>query len=196
MKRIYQEGALRFTFSREWMVRKFDHHSFYKVLSSAGLKGVDFIAVRPGQLVLIEVKNYRHVRNGHRRPAVQQSLNRPHQIATSIAHKYSDTRHAIRAIQSYYRRHWEYRLMTPTLSRFRWQWSERSFWTHAAQLEQSPGAITFLLWLATDPGDQQVVTQLHQALRKELADEAGQLYVTDEHHEPLPGLTVEWNVTP
>lgn len=190
--RTYTEGVVQFSFSPEWLVRKYDDHTFYRGLSGVGLKGVDFIAVRPGQLVLIEVKNYRHVRNGQRRRVVGETIRQSERIADAIAQKCLDTLRAIRVIHTYYLRKWDYRLTSPLFGRFHWQWSDRSFWTHVAQALSGPAQVTLLVWLATDPGDQSLAHQLLPIIRKELDDQVGRVLITDEKHQPLPGIRVKW----
>lgn len=180
MGRSYTEGNLSFTFSNGWMVRKYDHHTFYQGLSGAGLKGVDFIAVRPHQLLLVEVKNYRHVRNGRRRATVARSLEDPQAIADAIARKGWDTLRAIKAIHTYYRRKLDYRLFAPLLHQFWWAWSDRSFWTHAAREAQSPSSATFLLWLATDPNDRNLAEDLRPILETDWNGRFGQVLITDQ----------------
>lgn len=190
--RTYKEGVLEFSFSPEWLVRKYDDHTFYQGLSGVGLKGVDFIAVRPGQLVLIEVKNYRHVRNGRRRRVVGETIRHADHIADSIVRKYLDTLRAIQAIEQYYLRKWDYRLTAPFLGRFHWQWSDRSFWTHVAQALSGSAQVTLLVWLATDPDDHTLAQTLQPLIAHPLNDQVGKLLITEEQHQPLPGIEVRW----
>ena len=56
----YQESGLEFNFDNNWVLKKYDSHPFYKSLSGANLKAVDFIGIWKNEiLVLIEVKNYK-----------------------------------------------------------------------------------------------------------------------------------------
>jgi len=174
------------------MVRKYDAHTFFQGLSGVGLKGVDFIAVRPGCLALIEVKNYRRMRNGRVRDTVRRSLDHPELISDSIIHKCLDTMRAIRAIQAHYLRKWGYRLTLPFLGRFRWQWSDHSFWTHVSQALSNPQQVTLLVWLATDPTDRRLSQRLEHLIAPSLDDQVGTLQVTDEQNQPLHGIKVEW----
>jgi len=56
-----KESALLFDFEEtDWIVKKYDDHRYYKSLSGAGLKGVDFIGIfQQEKVVFIEVKNFR-----------------------------------------------------------------------------------------------------------------------------------------
>lgn len=189
--RSFKEGKLQFTFNDSWLVRKYDAHTFYRGFSGVGMKGVDFIAVRPRELLLIEVKNYRHIRNGRRRAAVAQVLGDPERIGRSIAQKGQDTLKAIWAIRTYYLRKWSYRWSVPFLKRFWWQWSDRSFWTQVATQADHPERISFLIWLATDPAD----AGLADVIRKEVATgmdaTPGQILITDSK-APYDGVAVRW----
>ena len=62
---ISQEGshakALRFEFSEEWTVCKYDDHCgfYHKVQQCQGMKAVDFLATNNHEILWIEVKNFR-----------------------------------------------------------------------------------------------------------------------------------------
>ncbi len=78
---ILQEGsqskALRFEFSEEWIVCKYDdHNSFYhKVQQCQGMKAVDFLATDKQEILWIEVKNFRgdSAKNSPRLSAAEQA---------------------------------------------------------------------------------------------------------------------------
>jgi len=190
-KRSFQEGKLQFTFNESWLVRKYDAHTFYQGFSGVGLKGVDFIAVRPGELLLIEVKNYRHIRNGRRRAAVAQVLEDPERIGRSIAQKGEDTLKAIRAIRTYYLRKWDYRWSAHFLKRFWWQWSDRSFWTQVAAQADVPDRISFLIWLATDPADAGLADIIRNEVVAGMDTIPGQILIADTV-VPYDGVNVRW----
>jgi len=190
-KRSFQEGKLQFTFNESWLVRKYDAHTFYQGFSGVGLKGVDFIAVRPRELLLIEVKNYRHIRNGRRRAAVAQVLEDPERIGRSIAQKGEDTLKAIRAIRTYYLRKWDYRWSAHFLKRFWWQWSDRSFWTQVAAQADVPDRISFLIWLATDPADAGLADIIRNEVVAGMDTIPGQILIADTV-VPYDGVNVRW----
>lgn len=189
--RSFKEGKLQFTFHESWLVRKYDAHTFYQGFSGVGLKGVDFIAVRPRELLLIEVKNYRHIRNGRRRAAVAQVLEDPERIGRSITQKGRDTLKAIRAIRTYYLRKWDYRWSVPFLKRFWWQWSDRSFWTQVAAQAEEPERISFLIWLATDPADAGLADVIRREVAAGMIVTPGQILITDSK-APYDGVDVRW----
>ncbi len=191
--RSFKEGKLQFTFSDSWLVRKYDAHTFYRGFSGVGLKGVDFIAVRPRELLLIEVKNYRHIRNGRRRATVAQVLEDPAGIGRAIAQKGQDTLQAIHAIRTYYLRKWDYRWSVPFLKRFWWQWSDRSFWTQVAAQADYPERITFLIWLATDPADADLAQTIRNEIIAGMDTTPGQVMITDTK-VPYDGVAVRWLV--
>jgi len=55
---IFKESDLTFNFSqKEWEIIRYDTHRYYKILSGAGLKGVDFLGIyQKNKVVFFEVK--------------------------------------------------------------------------------------------------------------------------------------------
>ena len=105
----FQESDLKFEFSdTHWLVKKYNTHRFFKILSGAGLKGVDFIGIYQNeQVVFWEVKNYRT----KHRDKIQSYLvidNTPVFIE-KIVRKVVDTLTAISVVHQYLRRQWWYR---------------------------------------------------------------------------------------
>lgn len=112
-----EESGLIFNFPKDWKVIKFDEHRFYQYVNGIGLKGVDFICIKPsGALLLIEVKNYadRFPKDGIK-PALAV-LNNPIPYAQQIIQKFDDSAQLIEVIHKYYLRKFWFRQLGPTLS--------------------------------------------------------------------------------
>lgn len=133
---IFSESGLRFTFSREfWQVRRYDSHTYFRGLSGAGLKGVDFIGIYKNQeLVLIEVKNYQTGVDGRRSAFIHARLSDPQALAAALVAKMRDTLRAIGIIQQYLQRKWAYRLARPLMAWFPGLAPEWHFWMLAHDL--------------------------------------------------------------
>ena len=190
--RTFIEGELQFSFSEDWLVRKYDAHTFYQGLSGIGLKGVDFIAVRPNRMVLIEVKNYQRFRNGRIRQSVADALENPDKIGRRIAQKANDTFRAMEAIRAYYKRRLSYRLSYPFLRTFWWQWSDFSVWSHATDLAEHTRTVDFLVWMITDRHDQHIVPMLSEIIDTHLEIPVRSISVTNNMLDPIPGLYIDW----
>ncbi len=140
---IFNESDIQFDFaSRYWAGRKYDEHTFFRGLSGAGLKGVDFVGIYRGrQLLLMEVKHFRYSRE-----VPITSL-----LAAEIAAKIEDTLTGITAIHQYFQRSPLYRFAEPLLGRLparqRLEWP---FWTRAYQLGQDPQCREILVWLEVE----------------------------------------------
>ena len=85
---VFDEEHLRFEFSEDWSVIKFNAHRDYveRIRNLPGTKALDFVAVHTGtRLYLIEVKDFR----GHRienRPRVSDG-----ELALELGQKVRDT---------------------------------------------------------------------------------------------------------
>jgi len=57
----FLESGLQFDFTpTNWRVMKYDTHRYFKILSGAGLKGIDFIGIHKEEaLIFFEVKHFR-----------------------------------------------------------------------------------------------------------------------------------------
>ena len=144
------ESALLFNFEdTDWIVKKYDDHRYYKPLSGAGLKGVDFIGIfQQKKVVFIEVKNFRAKHPTKREPF--SVLADTKQFITKIADKFEDTFVATTTIKAYLQKKWWYRLylkferhLPPSLFLNR-DWY---FWHIAHQLASDKGKLEFVLWL-------------------------------------------------
>ncbi len=166
---IIREGGLQFTFGKGWTVKKYDRHRYYRGLSGAGLKGVDFICLHERkELVLVEVKNYTTRHNRAMQKSFSVDAKPPEELAIAIQQKLVDTLVAIDAVFQYYQRGWMHRKFQPIIQYWPWPSFDRYFWTQAYQLAQSRETIRAVLWLeldTDDPGD--YVEQLQQQLQQQ-----------------------------
>jgi len=149
----FQESDLTFQFSdADWQIEKYDAHRYFKTLSGAGLKGVDFLGIYCGrEVVLWEVKNYhtnQAVKN-HRYLIVEHIPT----FIENIVDKVTDTLMAIRVIQQYLMRQWwyrfygRYRSFIPT---FLVQYKDWFFWHQVQEKINNDAPLIFVLWLEVD----------------------------------------------
>lgn len=144
----FRESGLVFEFpSSHWVVKPFDRHPFYKVLSGQGFKGVDFIGLHNDEeLVCMEVKNYRRsvLTTESEWLAFLESERRV------VEHKMEDTLQILELINQYYRRKSFFRLLNPLFSRFPAFFSEWGFWSRAKDLSENLDKCRFVWWVDTD----------------------------------------------
>ncbi len=145
-----KESALLFDFEdTDWIVKKYDAHRYYKPLSGAGLKGVDFIGIfQQKKVVFIEVKNFRAKHPTRKEPF--SVLAETKQFITKVADKFEDTFVATTTIKAFLQKKWWYRLflkfeskLSPSLFLNR-DWY---FWHIAHRLANDKGKMEFVLWL-------------------------------------------------
>ncbi len=186
---VIEESGLQFRFPANWGVRKYDDHRFYKGLSGAGLKAVDFIVLPPdGTIWLIEVKNYQPL-------LVHEHLHTPkiktsEELADALTGKMRDTLRAIHVIHLYYRRKWLYRLAEPLLQRWPHYRSDWVFWTEAAQRAAMPTRRNLLLWLELPPGKKKYRTRVFSTVELAFATENIELHTGGSGYNPLVGMEV------
>lgn len=179
------ESGIAFSFNEEWLVRKYDAHTYFKGFSGVGLKGVDFISIyQKRQLVLIEVKNYRSQVPGRKGSHHVQSLANPSAIASSLGLKATDTLKAIRAIGLYYERKWFYRIVRPWVPRLRKIMPEWHFWTTANSLAQE-SQIIFLCWLEFDAEHQHLSEIIRGILGDQLKSQPFQIQAVNTATNPF-----------
>jgi hypothetical protein len=105
----FSESELHFKFPVDWIVHKYDEHRFYRYLSGSGLKGVDFIAIHQGELILIEVKNYVTRSKKENYDPMEPLLINPALYVKRYLRKFEDTLQLLDIIDRYYNRKWWYR---------------------------------------------------------------------------------------
>lgn len=188
---VLQESGLFFSFDKSWELRCYDRHTFFKGLSGAGLKGVDFIGIRnQTQLFLIEVKNFRYDAQGLRKHAVDARLSYPDQIAAELIDKAVDTVRAIQLIEKYFQTRFLFRLLRPILPYLKFFAPEWFFWSTASLL--SRGSYRYVCWIALDPAHSQVGEAIEAAASARLANRQMQLLFQYSDSDPslLPGVRV------
>ncbi len=133
---VFYESGWAFEFEEGWLVKKFDHHRYYQSLSGNGFKGMDFIAIKPNQqLLLLEVKNYRD-----QEPPSSEAL------AETFCQKVEDSLHVIELIQKYYYRKWYYRMLHSIIQKRPVFFGEWGFWTEVMNLVKQGNSHT-ILWI-------------------------------------------------
>lgn len=166
----YFESGLQFIFDKKWRVKKYDEHRFYRALSGAGLKGLDFIGLlNQEQLVLIEVKNYK-IRFPAKPPPIKEKiLGAAPTLVETMTYKIEDTFLAVDTIIKYYRRRWWY---VPFLKLFdylpisyllSYEWA---YWTHLQRLILfQKNQVELVLWLEMEKTYEDVSADEIQAAR-------------------------------
>ena len=172
----FQESDLQFQFSDiDWQIKKYDAHRYFKILSGAGLSGIDFLGIyKETQVVFWEIKNY----HSNDTSKIQDYLviNDTSLFIKKITAKMEDTLTAIRVINQYLERQWWYRFFLqyyqfiPTALVRRKDWY---FWYRVQDLIQQEKAVVGVLWLEvaidyTVEGKQELLTEIESALGKEL----------------------------
>jgi hypothetical protein len=169
----YVESGLRFIFPKNWRVKKYDEHHFYRALSGSGLKGVDFIGVlNQKKLILIEVKNYK-IRFPAKPPPIQEKiLGLSPSLVQTMTYKVDDTFLAVNTIIKYYQRRWWYApflklfdyLPIAYLLRFEW-----AYWTYVQRLifEQKK-QVDLVLWLELETIYEDVVEDEIETARQRI----------------------------
>lgn len=156
----FSESGLVFQFDKNWVVKKYDDHRFYKRVSGAGLKGIDFISASNQEPVILwEVKNY-----VNRHPSVQEEnrrklLEETEEFISDMVQKVEDTFVAINAIHKYYMRRWWFKLLYPIFYRFPIQKSDWIFWNKINVWIEDPKNVVFYLWLEAEEVDQDYIQE-------------------------------------
>lgn len=178
----FRESGLVFQFDNHWVIEKYDTHRFYKTLSGAGLKGVDFLGFYEEKLILIEVKNYR-IRYHDKPPvAIYNILENPDLLKEKVRRKAKDTIQALRVINKYYERKTFPRLFKPIyqlLKNTRFYTKTPLFWQDAFEAVQT-GNYSLVLWLETQAEypdfSAQKVQEFHTKLRAGAAQKESQSF--------------------
>ena len=165
---IFVESNLSFSFDNQWIVKKFDDHSFYQQLAGKGLKGVDFIGIyQQKTVVLMEVKNYidRYLKDT-KNPS-EDFLNNQAYHLQKIAQKFVDSLRLIEVVHQSYRRKIWFRFFEKTLFKIvkpdRFLHREFGFWRHCWQLIQD-GNLRLIFWIEIDRSNQVILEILDKNL--------------------------------
>ncbi|MBX2872501.1 MAG: hypothetical protein KTR30_10390 [Saprospiraceae bacterium] len=186
--RSFTESGLRFTFNKDWVVKKYDSHRYYKGLSGMGLKGIDFIALnlKENLVAFFEVKNYRTRFHQNTGEPIYPEPKPAHQLAQALSDKVSDTLLAIDAITTYYRKSLLYRWLQPLYLRLPFYIGDRFFWTKVENCIYQHENLAYVLWVELQEKDLHYQDQLKQQTDLLLKNEFGVIYVADMADQPFP----------
>lgn len=150
----FQESDLQFDFSAtHWQVMKYDTHRYYKILSGAGLKGVDFVGIyKEEQLVFFEIKHFRT--NQATDNASFLLFEDTDLFVQNISDKMADTHTAIKVIIKYLNRKVWYRYflkLEQYIPTSIFQQQDWYFWHKIHHFWESESPKSFILWLEIDP---------------------------------------------
>lgn len=185
--RSFTESGLQFSFNRDWVVKKYDSHRYYRGLSGSGLKGIDFIALnlRENLVAFFEVKNYRtrfHKDTGEPiypkpKPAIE--------LAQALTDKVSDTLLALDAITTYYQKSLIYRLLQPLYLRLPFYIGDRFFWTKVENCIYQHENLAYVLWVELQEKNPEYQDELKKQTDRLLKNEFGIIYVADMENHPF-----------
>jgi hypothetical protein len=194
--KTFTESGLTFSFSERWNVLKYDEHRFYRYLSGAGFKGVDFIGILDEkQLVLIEVKNYNDRFKPDESDPTKGLVAAPLSYATEYSQKFEDTFQLIAIIRKYYKRKWWFRKVRKWMLQFiprhillRYDWG---FWNVVIQLiDEKREKVLLVLWLELNnelavSKIKITITQIQQYLQKQFKKIKAEVIVTNSKESIL-----------
>ena len=183
----FEESDLQFHFlPAYWRVKKYDTHRYFKILSGAGLKGVDFLGIlQEKEVIFFEVKNYRT--HHPTKPPSYLIFEDTEAFINRITNKLKDTLQAINIIHLYLERKWW----------FRWylKWEQYLpnriiqdrdwyFWYQVYKIGQHSHRRTLVLWLEIDhhyaPFSRvKLKALLDKALEKELSSLVEAIEIAD-----------------
>lgn len=185
--RSFIESGLQFTFSRDWVVKKYDSHRYYRGLSGKGLKGIDFIALnlKENLVAFFEVKNYRTRFHQNTGEAIHPQPKPATELAQALSDKVSDTLLAIDAITTYYQKSFTYRWLQPLYLRLPFYIGDRFFWTKVENCIYQHENLAYVLWVELQEKDAGYQDQLKAETDRLLKNEFGVIYVADMDHHPF-----------
>lgn len=187
---IFQESDITFNFEdARWQIKQYDTHRYYKILSGAGLKGVDFLGIlNQEKVVFFEIKNF------HSNHPTQTSsyliFDEQEKFIEKIADKLEDSVRAINVIIALMTKKRWYRLFIKWkkwIPRFLIKNKDWYFWHQIHQLGQQLNNQILVLWLEIDSPlsatDRQLLKKLlDTTLEKELTDFVGEVLIADYKH--------------
>ncbi len=186
--RSFTESGLQFTFSRDWVVKKYDSHRYYRGLSGRGLKGIDFIALnlKENLVAFFEVKNYRTRYNQNTGEPIYPVPKPASELAQALSGKVSDTLLAIDAITAYYQKSFMYRWLQPLYLHLPFYAGDRFFWTKVENCIYQHENLVHVLWVELQEKDRDYQDQIKQQTALLLKNEFGVIYVADMKSHPFP----------
>jgi len=186
MKR-FTESGLDFTFNKDWVVKKYDSHRYYKGLSGVGLKGIDFIAlnIEENLAVFFEVKNYRTRYRVENSEPIYPNPKAPDILGQALSEKVKDTLLAIDAITTYYQKSFLYRLFLPLILRLPLYRPDRFFWTKVSHCIHQHHNLQVVLWVELEHIDPIYMDQLNTIVDRLLQEEPIQVFLADTRQHPF-----------
>lgn len=186
--RSFTESGLKFTFNKDWVVKKYDSHRYYKGLSGMGLKGIDFIALnlRENLVAFFEVKNYRTRFHQNTGEPILPEPKPADALAHSLSAKVSDTLLALDAIITYYRKSFLYRWLQPLYLKLPFYVGDRFFWTKVENCIYVHENLVYVLWVELEERDLHYRKQLKDKTEDLLKNELGTVELADTTEHPFP----------
>jgi hypothetical protein len=182
----FRESDINFIFDDSWLVYRFDQHRYYRGFSGAGLKGVDFLALRnDDQLVLMEIKNYNPRGPWKRGNTLTEIIAEPDILVQHFTAKIKDTLLAVDAIRQYWQRRWWRRILWKIFSHLHPRYHEYAFWQRVCTHVRHPEQCVAVLWLESTDIDQALREKLRQRLSEKLRDYCSSVMVCDYRHQPF-----------
>lgn len=149
---ILTESDLIFRFNEEWQIRKYDATSYYLAISGTGMSAVDFVGLWRGEVVFIEVKNYRDRPEKELERTLAKISGDEPVLLQKFEEKVRESIVGISVIRKFLLRKWIYRVVDRLLHyprfldhllRF-----ERLFWMYLDQkIKSNPRQVHLVLWL-------------------------------------------------
>jgi len=184
---IFRESDIEFNFNKDWSVRKYDAHYFYKGLSGAGLSAVDFIGLLYGnELVLFEIKNFRQGRKYGETDFESRMKEELPVFMKKMKVKVVDSLRGIDAIGRYFQRKPLYRLFLGLIRKLNFHQYKWVFWTKVYDCSTPPLNCTFILWLETDKPLPELRKKIKKTLKTTLKGKVNKVLVVDSHSNPFP----------
>ena len=180
----FKESDLQFRFSKEWNVRPFDDHRFYRWSSGLGYRGVDFVGIFQEELFLIEVKNYRRRKGMPDEDALQAIRQEPEAFISKMVEKVEDSLKLIRAVNDYYRRRFWYKWFSRQPEFLQRLFLNRYFWHRTYELGQDPNSCRFVLWLDSDQPAPVLSKEIEKALMGRMQKEVCRVEIISRRNNP------------
>lgn len=170
----FSESDIAFTFGEDWVVKKYDDHAYYDILSGYGIKGVDFIGIYKNErLYLIEVKNYHKRSYSPVAPDLSDLKGVSPPLAADMHDKIGDSLRLIKIVNKYLARKWWYKISLFLKNTTRSQTIKKDwhFWNRVRELSENAQNVFPILWLEMDPllleQSDQINSNLISVLQKE-----------------------------
>lgn len=149
----FTESDIEFTFGTDWIVKKYDDHAYFKILSGHGLKGVDFIGIYKNEsLYLIEVKNYHKRSYSPVGPDLSDLEGVNPLLGLNVHGKMEDSLRLIRIVNQYLVTRWWFKIAFFFRNTFNNKGISKDwhFWSRAGELSKDAQSVFPVLWLEVD----------------------------------------------